>query len=150
MKLKSLICLKAVILILTVFWVINSSADEAIYSTKAGAIKGYDPVAYFNQRKAVKGQKQWTANWNGANWYFSSAENLARFEQNPFQYAPQYGGYCAYGVSQGYLVSVDPKAWSVVNNKLYLNFSQGVKNDWLKSTEKYIALADKNWPNLIN
>lgn len=150
MKLKSLIFLKIIILIFSIFWVINSSADEAIYATKAGAIKGYDPVAYFTQSKAVKGEKQWTTNWNGANWYFSSAENLARFEQNPAQYAPQYGGYCAYGVSQGYLVSIDPQAWSIVNNKLYLNYSQSVKRDWLKSTDEYVALANENWSNLID
>ena len=112
-------------------------------------IKGYDPVAYFTKGKPVKGSEQHEYTWMGAKWHFSSAENRALFANNPEKYAPQYGSYCAYAVSQGVTADIDPMAWKIVNGKLYLNLSQGVARIWEKDIPGYIAKADKNWPSLI-
>lgn len=121
----------------------------SVFSTKAGAIKGYDPVAYFSESKAVKGEKSFSYEWQGATWYFSSAENLAAFTGNPEKYAPQYGGYCAYAVSQGYTAGINPDAWRIVEDKLYLNYSSGVQRKWEANQAAFIEQADKNWPKVL-
>jgi len=113
------------------------------------AISGYDPVAYFIQNQAVEGSEKYITEWKGANWRFANKENLTKFKADPTKYAPQYGGYCAYGVSQNYLVKVDPEQFSIINNKLYLNYSRSVKNTWLQNPHGYIKNADKNFPDLI-
>lgn len=111
------------------------------------AIKGYDPVAYFTQGQAVKGKKDFSHRWNDADWQFASAEHRDLFAANPERYAPQYGGYCAYALAvKDALVKVDPEAWTVVDDKLYLNYSKGVRDDWLAKQAEYIASADGNWP----
>jgi len=125
-------------------------AKDSVFSTWGKAIRGYDPVAYFTQSMPVKGDSNWTYKWNEAKWYFSSEQNLAKFKADPHAFVPQYGGYCAYGVSQGYLVSVDPNAWSIVDDKLYLNYSKSVQSDWLEDTSGYIRAANENWPKLVN
>ena len=85
----------------------------------------------------------------GAKWLFSSAEHRDAFAKEPEKYAPQYGGYCAYGVSQGYAVKIEPDAWTIVNGKLYLNYDRGVQKTWEKDLPGYIAKADKNWPGVL-
>lgn len=120
-----------------------------IFSDADGAIRGYDPVAYFVDRKPVKGSKQFTHRWRGADWRFASAENRDRFAAMPEKYAPQYGGYCAYGVAQGYAVKIEPEAWSIVDGKLFLNFSPGVQADWQKDVPGYVRKADANWPKVL-
>ena len=85
------------------------------------AIRGTDPVAYFTQGGPVAGSADFTHTWNNATWQFSSAENRDLFASNPEQYAPQYGGFCAWAMSQGYTASIDPSAWKIVDGKLYLN-----------------------------
>lgn len=139
----------------TIFAVVLSlfasvAAAEKINTTLFGnlAVKGYDVVAYFADAKAVKGKKSLQTEWQGANWRFSSQTNLDAFKANPEQYAPQYGGYCAYAVSQGYTASVDPAAFSIVDGKLYLNYSHSVARTWRADQENYIRLADQNWPAL--
>jgi YHS domain-containing protein len=121
-------------------------SDKAIvFSNKAGAIKGYDPVAYFTQSQPVKGNAKITYAWHGATWHFVNEENKATFTKNPEQYAPQYGGYCAYGVAKGYNVKIEPDAWAIENGKLYLNYDQSVQKDWNKDRKGYIEEANKNW-----
>ena len=83
-------------------------------------------------------------------WQFSSAENRETFVKNPTKYAPQYGGYCAYAVSQGYTASADPQAWKIVDDKLYVNYNLSVKEKWVKDIPKYIADANKNWEQLVS
>jgi YHS domain-containing protein len=112
------------------------------------AIKGYDPVAYFTQGKPVKGSTAFSYPWMNSTWLFANAEDRDEFSKNPAKYAPQYGGYCAYGVSQGHAVNIDPEAWAVIDGKLYLNYSKSVKNTWSKSIPKYIEDANHNWPAL--
>lgn len=113
------------------------------------AIKGYDPVAYFTKGEPVKGGKAFTVEWRGANWLFANEANKELFEANPEKYAPQYGGYCAYAVSQGATASIDPEAWTIHEGKLYLNYSKAVQRDWLEDREGYIRLADEAWPKLL-
>lgn len=126
-------------------------ALDPVYSDFFGkAIKGYDPVAYFKQSKPVKGDSDFTHEWNGATWYFDSAENQQAFITNPEKYAPQYGGYCAWAVSQGYTAKIDPDAWRIHEGKLYLNYSPGVQKTWEKNIPGNISSADKNWPSLLS
>ena len=122
--------------------------SQEIYQTKDGAIKGYDPVAYYTESKPVKGSSQFTYEWRGAKWHFSTAKNLELFKNNPDKYAPEYGGYCAYGVASGYKVKIEPEAWSIVNDKLYLNYDLGVQKSWNEDKSGYIKKADANWKNL--
>jgi YHS domain-containing protein len=121
-----------------------------VYSSWVGAaIRGYDPVAYFTEGKPVEGSRKFTHQWKGATWRFASAQNRDAFAAAPDKFAPQYGGYCAYGVANGYTVSTVPEAWSVVGGKLYLNYSLGVRADWLKDVPGYIRKADGNWPKAL-
>ena len=125
-------------------------AQKAPINTESGAaIRGYDPVAYHRELQPVKGSEQFTASWKGATWRFASAQNRDLFKANPERYAPQYGGYCAYGVAGGYTVGIDPDAWSVVNGKLYLNYSPGVQASWKQDVPGYIRKADANWPTAL-
>jgi YHS domain-containing protein len=112
------------------------------------ALSGFNPVAYFTQKAAVKGMPKFATSYNDAKWHFSSAANLAAFVANPTRYAPQYGGYCAWAVSQGYTASGDPKVWQVVNGKLYVNYNQKVGKKWSKNISEHIVTADANWPTL--
>jgi len=137
--------------LLIVFFLSSAAlAQKApIYSDASGAIRGYDPVAYFTEGRPVKGSKEFTHRWNGAEWRFASAENRARFAAAPEKYAPQYGGYCAFGVAGGYAVKIEPDAWSVVDGKLYLNYDRGVQASWKKDVPGYIRKADANWPAVL-
>ncbi len=112
------------------------------------AIQGYDPVAYVTQDAAVAGDASITADYQGATYRFVSTENRDAFVGSPERYAPQYGGFCAYAVSQGYTAPIDPQAFSVVDDKLYLNFSKGVRSRWAKDIPGNIKKGDANWPAL--
>jgi YHS domain-containing protein len=138
-------------LLLLAGFILTASASaiaqkSEVFKTSDGAIRGYDAVAYFNQGQAVKGNAKYAYTWKDASWLFSSQQNLDLFKAHPEQYAPQYGGYCAYGTSQGHKAPVDPQEWSVVDGKLYLNYSSSVKSMWVKDRPGYIRMADKNWP----
>ncbi len=127
------------------------AAEPAIYanSSTSVAINGADPVAYFTQSDLVYGQEAIFAEWEGAKWLFSSAENRDMFVANPEKYAPQYGGYCAFAMANNYVAPTVPEAWTVRNGKLYLNFSLSVRKRWLKDPDGFIARADKNWPGAL-
>ena len=113
------------------------------------AIRGTDPVAYFTQGRPTAGSSEFTYTWNNATWQFASAENREQFAANPEQYAPQYGGFCAWAVSQGYTASIDPNAWKIVEGKLYLNYSKGVQRRWERDIPGNINKADANWPGVL-
>jgi YHS domain-containing protein len=121
------------------------SKPSEVYSDADGAIGGYDPVAYFKDGKPVKGAKNFTTEWNDADWYFSSQENLNDFTADPLKYAPQYGGYCAYGTADGHKASTQPETWTIVDGKLYLNYNLDVKAIWMKDQASMIHKADSNW-----
>ncbi len=121
-----------------------------VFKSSDQAIRGYDPVAYFTAGKPVKGDQRFTLHWKDANWYFSSKEDLNLFTKDPEKYAPQYGGYCAYGMSEAKKAPTDPNAWTIVDGKLYLNYSLEVKESWKKNQKQRIGQADKNWPRIKN
>ncbi|MEO5911070.1 MAG: YHS domain-containing (seleno)protein [Pelobium sp.] len=123
-----------------------SAQDKTIFQNKEGAaIKGYDVVAYFKENKAVKGNDQFTYEWKDAKWYFANKENLKTFRANPEKFAPQYGGYCAYGYSKGYAAPTIPEAFAVIDGKLYLNYNEQVQQIWKKDIPGYIIKADANY-----
>jgi YHS domain-containing protein len=109
------------------------------------AIQGYDPVAYFEKKEAIKGNKEITATNDGSTYYFSSEENKTLFLENPSKFQPQYGGYCSYGMSEGYKAPVDPTAFTIVEDKLYLNYSHKVKQEWTKNRATRIEKANEHW-----
>jgi YHS domain-containing protein len=114
------------------------------------AIKGYDPVAFHSEGRPVKGVSQYVHTWKDAKWRFANAENKELFKANPDAYAPKYGGYCAWAVSEGYTASVDPeKAWNIVDGRLYLNYSVEIKQKWEKDIPGHIRKADANWPSVL-
>ena len=119
-----------------------------VFADNGVAIRGYDPVAYFTDGRPVEGRPEFTATRDGATWRFASAEHKAAFGADPAKYAPQYGGYCAWAVSQGYTAPIDPNAWKVVDGKLYLNYSADVQKDWQKDVPGHIAKANGNWRGL--
>ncbi len=122
---------------------------QAVNTDKSGvAVSGYDPVAYFTQTKALKGSPTITAVHGAATYYFASTGNREAFLANPDKYVPVYGGYCAYGVAHGHKVNIDPEAFRVVNDRLYLNYSKGVQQKWLANIPGNIATADSNWLKL--
>lgn len=127
-------------------------ADKApVYRTLLGtAIDGTDPVAYFTEGRPVEGSSSFTHEWNGATWRFASAANRDAFAAEPEKYAPQYGGYCAWAVAQGYTASTNPEAWKIVDGKLYLNFDRNVQGKWEKDIPGFISSADANWPKVLN
>ena len=128
----------------------KSSIEAVNVDENTVAIQGYDPVAYFTVNAPVKGDSQYTANHLGASYWFSSADNLKLFKSNPDKYAPQYGGYCAYGVSKEKKFSVEPDAFSIVGGKLYLNLNKKVQSRWVLNTEELINDADANWTEIEN
>lgn len=112
------------------------------------AIKGYDPVAYFTESRAVKGSKDITSDWLGATWQFSSTEHRDSFTASPIKYAPQYGGLCSDGVAYGSTTTnIDPEAWRIIDGKLYLNYDPGSAAE-LEETPGQIAKAEANWPKI--
>jgi YHS domain-containing protein len=113
------------------------------------ALHGYDAVAYHTDGRPVQGTRQFEFAYKGAIFRFASQANRDAFAANPEKYAPQYGGYCAYAVSQGYTADTDPEAFSIVGGKLYLNYSKAVKRRWDRDQQGYIARADANWPKLV-
>lgn len=139
--------LRTVVLLVAIFLVHPALAQKPqVFADRDGAIRGYDPVAYFAKTGPAKGSRQFSHQWRGATWYFASAENRDKFAASPEQFAPQYGGYCAYGVAHGYAPEIDPAAWSIVDGKLYLNYSLRVRESWNKDIPGYIRRADANWP----
>lgn len=112
------------------------------------AINGYDPVSYFDGTP-MPGKAEHALMHEGVEWRFATADNLAKFKADPSAYVPQYGGYCAYGVSQGYAVKTEPDVWTVTDGKLYLNYDEDVQSTWEKDIPGYIATADQKWPKVL-
>ncbi|HXV25697.1 MAG TPA: YHS domain-containing (seleno)protein [Alphaproteobacteria bacterium] len=111
--------------------------------------KGYDVVAYFTDGKAVQGKQDIEAVYGGVTWKFASEEHRDLFKADPAKYAPQYGGFCAWGVAQGKLFDVDPvNGWKIVDNKLYMNFNDQILATWNKDIPGNLAKSEANWPDL--
>ena len=143
--------LAALVLFITAFAPAAAFAKDPVYTGRFStlAVEGYDAVAYFTDGKPVKGAKDFVTTYNGAEWRFASAGNLALFEVAPEKYVPQYGGYCAWAVSQGYTASADPTQWRIVNGKLYLNYNAEIQQRWAQDIPANISAANANWPNVL-
>lgn len=130
---------------------INKLEKKGLFGWKNGstAIHGYDPVAYFTIGKPLKGKKAHTTVWQGATWKFATAEHQQLFESAPESYAPQFGGYCAYGVAEGTLVKIDPNSWEIVDGKLYLNFNAKFHKRWQSDRDGYIERAQQRFSTLL-
>ena len=136
------------LLVFTLFQ--QASAEEAIYTGYFNnkAVSGYDVVSYFTEGKPVEGSSKYTFEYQGADWYFSSSENLTLFKNNPQQYAPQYGGHCAWAMSKGKIAPGNVPYWTIYNEKLYLNYDQKVLDTWRTNKDVFIKKADLNWSKL--
>ena len=125
------------------------AATPEVYAEGGIAVDGTDVVGYFTDGAPIAGDPAITHDYMGVSWQFSTQANRDAFAADPAAYAPQYGGYCAYAVSQGYTASTVPEAWSIVDDKLYLNFSTRVRRRWARDIPGHIALADANWPAVL-
>mgnify|MGYP003526674477 FL=1 len=112
------------------------------------AIKGYDPVAFFKDSKPVRGKDDLRFEYKGSTFVFANAENRAAFAADPAKYAPQYGGYCAFGTARGYKADIDPATFTVIDGRLYLNYNTQVQREWTADSGKFIRQADERWPTV--
>src|SRR5260370_5854411 len=136
------------ILILAILALSAAASAAAINQTEGVALKGYDPVAYFTQNKAGQGSDQFTTQYQGATYKFESAANRDAFVANPTKYAPQYGGYCAWGVAHGAKADVEPDSFTVVDGKVYMNYNKTVRFLWKRDIPGNVTKADQNWAHL--
>jgi YHS domain-containing protein len=118
------------------------------YEKEGAALRGYDPVAYFTEGRPVKGSPRHTAEYKGSTFHFASAQTRDAFAADPARYAPQYGGFCAFGTAGGYKAKIDPAAFTVVDGKLYLNYDEQVQKKWRADIPGFVAKADQNWPEV--
>ena len=124
----------------------QANAETSEVATKV-AIDGYDTVAYFTLKKATRGSKQFTHQWNDKIWYFSSAENRELFAASPERFAPQFNGFCANGLSDGHAVAANPKNWRIIDGKLYLFFSEYGRDQWQGNVKPLIEEARQTFQN---
>lgn len=124
----------------------NAAVAGGFYERNGVALAGYDPVAYFTAGKPVRGSPAHVAEWSGARFHFATRENRDAFAADPMRYAPQYGGFCAYGVAGGYKAAIDPAAFTVVDGRLYLNYNRRIHRLWSADIPGFVSSADRNWP----
>lgn len=113
------------------------------------AIQGYDPVAFFTDSRPVKGSSQFQSGYEGAKYYFASAEHKAAFDKEPAKYEPQFGDYCAYGASHGHPAPIKIEAWQIVNGRLLMQYDLGIKEKFNKDQQGNLRKADQNWPGIV-
>jgi len=135
---------------LLVLFFLGSASAQALEKVYTGffnnkAVSGYDVIAYFEQAKPVEGSSKYKLRYEGADWYFSSQDNLEKFKADPVKYAPQYGGYCAWAMSNGKEAPGNPPFWTIYNDKLYLNYDQHVLDTWRPNKDEFIKKADAEW-----
>lgn len=125
------------------------AAEPPVFIHRGAAIRGYDPVAYFKLGAPTEGTAEFSHDWNGATWRFASEDHRAAFAADPDAFAPQFGGYCAWAVAEGYTASTVPEAWKIVDGKLYMNFSKRVQRRWERDIPGNIARGNANWPQVL-
>ena len=125
------------------------AAEPEIFAVDGVAIRGTDPVGYFNQSQPVAGTTAYKTDWKGATWHFSDAASRDAFAANPDRFSPEFGGYCAYAASKGYLAPTIPEAWTVYENRLYLNANLRARELWLQDVPGNIAKGRANWPGIL-
>jgi YHS domain-containing protein len=150
MKLRSLLIAAALAVSPVIAFAPPASAEPAIYTGRfsSTALQGYDPVAYFETGAPAKGSKDFTAEYNGANFQFTSAEHRDAFVADPAAYAPQYGGYCAWAMADGKYAKGDARYWKIVDGRLYLNYNSDIQGKWNVDVPGFISKADSEWSSL--
>lgn len=113
------------------------------------ALQGYDPVAFFTLQQPVRGRKEFTSDHHGARYQFASKKHKELFDADPVKYEPQFGGYCAYGVSRGAVVGIKIEAWQIVNGRLLMQKNEGIRDDFNKDPQGNLKKADAQWPDLV-
>ncbi len=146
MKLKKKLLGLAALLFISSYSV-GALAGE-FYEARGVAIKGFDPVAYFTDNKAVRGNESYSATYKGSKFLFASKEHQNIFEKDPSKYAPQFAGYCAFGVSKGAKAKIEGESFKIVDGKLYLNYDSYVQKTWKSDQAHLITKAEKNWPTV--
>lgn len=121
---------------------------HTVFAEGGVAIRGTDPVAYVTEGRPVRGRAEFHHAWGGATWRFASAANRDAFAADPARYAPAYGGFCAYAVSEGYTAPIDPQAWRIVDGRLFLNYDLRTRSLWERDRDARISRADAHWPRL--
>lgn len=129
-----------------------AAAQRPVYTATPGstAVGGFDPVAYFTDGRPIEGRRDLTYQWQGVTWMFATPAHLEQFKADPARYAPQFGGYCAWAVSQGYTAPADPQAWKIVDGRLYLNYNLDVQKAWAQDIPGNIAKGETNWPTVLD
>ena len=142
---KALLSIAAIIFF---FSCSSKKSNSEIFIVDGKAIRGYDAVAFHLDQKAIPGTKTYTYQWKGADWQFANQQHLDSFKLHPDKYAPQYGGYCAFGVADSHKAPTETGTWTVKDGKLYFNYNDEVKRAWLTDQQAYINKADKLWPTV--
>lgn len=127
-------------------------ADEpAVYTSWRNniGVEGYDVISFYSGSPQI-GKPEFTAQYLGADWQFSSQANMDLFQTNPEAFLPEYGGYCAWAVAKGKLAKGSAEHWHVEDGKLYLNFNKRIKKRWDKKRQKLIIKADQRWPDILS
>jgi YHS domain-containing protein len=140
--------LTAVTLLIALFAYGVSASTNNGTEISAPVMGGYDPVAYFEQGKPVRGNGYHTVSYDGGTYLFATKSHKEKFLFNPKKYAPQFGGYCAYGVAVGKKFYSDPNRWKIVDGKLYLNLDKKIQNKWNEDITGYIVKADNIWADI--
>ena len=139
-------------LLLAVGLTMSAGAGDPQKMINAGsdgvAIKGYDTVAYFTENQPMKGKPEFKYSWRDVEWYFASAQHRALFAADPERYAPQFGGFCANGMSKGKVIAANTEIWAIVDKKLYIKFSEKARNQWNQDRTKKIKKGNENWADL--
>jgi len=146
---RNALAVSFILLISAVAHLPAAAAGEAINATDDDiAILGYDPVAYFTEAQPLLGDPQFEHVWQDARWHFASAEHRDLFSAEPRRYAPRYGGFCAGAMAEGWKAPIDPEAWVIIDDRLYLAFNKHGIEQFATEPDTNIAKADTNWEQL--
>ena len=108
-------------------------------------INGYDVVAYHTEQKAIQGNEAYFSNWNDGKWLFSSASNKKLFDAKPDLYAPLFGGYCVFAVSQGFTANTDPEVFEIIDGQLIFFAAEDVHQEWMKDSVTNLKICTQKW-----
>ncbi len=149
LKYIRLIFISLVLTFMTIGQQAYAKPDRIYTSWRNNLAVGGTDVVSFHQGSPVEGKPRLVTRWQGADWLFANQDNLDKFRAAPEQYAPAYGGYCAWAVAKGKLAKGKPKHWTIKDGVLYLNFNKKIKTRWRKDPDSFIDQANKNWPGLL-
>jgi hypothetical protein len=112
------------------------------------AISGFDPVAYFTDRKPEFGRPNLELQAEGVVWRFSNTGNRTAFADHPEVYMPRFGGYDPVAIARGQSVPGHPLFWAVTGERLYLFYSAEARAAFIASPGRIIAAATRKWPTV--